>query len=223
MSSVVTATLKEAVSSFFLYPIAWRHKLAGIKEGFITKESLWDRLVFDGARAKVIGDCAGTLRQVVVSGGTSTFLVPADFQRNNGFFLLGIIDAADLTPARIALSVPLVNSFIHPVVAGPVLASYPYDLQEFPTLGTTASAAHVGPPSVNVEAKLIGVDDDAVEGGASPAGVLNVRGPPVGKVIGVDDYVSIPELSEETEGWVSTGARVLVRTNGSFVVLDTEK
>jgi long-chain acyl-CoA synthetase len=46
-----------------------RHKKAGMAEGFVSKESLWDRLVFDSARAKVIGEGAGTLRSVIVSGG----------------------------------------------------------------------------------------------------------------------------------------------------------
>lgn len=38
-------------------------------EGFITKQSLWDRLVFDGARVSVLGNGAGTVRAVIVSGG----------------------------------------------------------------------------------------------------------------------------------------------------------
>lgn len=69
LKSVVTDVLKKAARSFFLYPFARRHKLAGVNDGFITRDSLWDRLVFDGARAKVIGDGAATLRAVVVSGG----------------------------------------------------------------------------------------------------------------------------------------------------------
>lgn len=69
LKAMVSAILKQAASSLLLYPFGWRHKLAGVKEGFITKDSLWDRLVFDSARAKVIGDAAGTLRGVIVSGG----------------------------------------------------------------------------------------------------------------------------------------------------------
>lgn len=69
LKSVVTDILKKAAKSFFLFPFARRHKLAGVADGFITRDSLWDRLVFDGARAKVIGDAAATLRAVIVSGG----------------------------------------------------------------------------------------------------------------------------------------------------------
>lgn len=56
-------------SSWILTNLAWRHKLSGILEGYITKQSLWDRLVYDSARVKVMGKGAGTVRAVVVSGG----------------------------------------------------------------------------------------------------------------------------------------------------------
>ncbi|KAF9451207.1 hypothetical protein P691DRAFT_808392 [Macrolepiota fuliginosa MF-IS2] len=203
LQSVVTDVLKKASKSFLLFPFARRHKLAGVTDGFITRDSLWDRLVFDGARAKVIGDGAATLRGVVVSGGP--------------------LPAVLMTPARIALSVPLVNVLTHPIVAGPVLASHPFDLQDFTHEGESESkTAHVGPPSVNVEAKLIGVEDDKVEEGADPVGSLLVRGPPVGKVGNGDqneDYVQVSPTDDKDEGWVSTGVRALVQPNGSFVVL----
>jgi hypothetical protein len=70
LNSIVNEIIATAKESWFLYPIAWRHKLAGVSDGFITNQSLWDRLVFDGARAKVLGHVAATLRAVVVSGGT---------------------------------------------------------------------------------------------------------------------------------------------------------
>jgi len=197
IESTVSAIAKKASESFILYPFARRHKFAGINEGYITKESLWDRLVYDGARAKVIGEGAGTLRCVVVSGGP--------------------LNAAILTPARIALSIPLVNTYTHPLVPGPVLASHPLDLQDFPGL-KDALVAHVGPPSVNIEAKLVGLDDEKVENGADPLGNLRIRGPPVGKLLGNDDYVSIPS-EDDREGWVSTGVRAKVQSNGAFKVL----
>lgn len=60
---------KAKQNSSFFYAIAWRHKLAGLLEGFFTKQSLWDRLVFDNARMDVMGKGAGTVRAVIVSGG----------------------------------------------------------------------------------------------------------------------------------------------------------
>ena len=75
LNSVVDEIMATAKKSWFLYPIAWRHKLAGVSDGFITNQSLWDRLVFDGARAKVLDDVAATLRAVVVSGGMFIFII----------------------------------------------------------------------------------------------------------------------------------------------------
>ena len=92
LHGVVDAIMANAKKSF-LFPLAWRHKLAGIFEGFFTKESLWDRLVFDNARSAVFGDDAPSIRGLVVSDGN----VPASL----------------LTPGRIALSVPLVITHTH--------------------------------------------------------------------------------------------------------------
>jgi len=101
------------------------------------------------------------------------------------------------------------------------MASHPLDLQDFPVLTRDPSipdVAHVGPPSVNTEVKLIGLNDEAVEAGADPTGALLIRGPSVGKLLGNDDYVSIPSVDEQ-QGWVNTGVRAMVQTNGSFQIL----
>ncbi|KAI0797832.1 acetyl-CoA synthetase-like protein [Abortiporus biennis] len=203
LASLAAAIVDEAKKNFILFSLAWRHKFSGVLEGYLTKQSLWDRLVFDNARVKVLGKGAGTVRAVVVSGGE--------------------LEAQSLAPTRIALSVPLVNAHIHPAVAGPVLASHPLDLQTFPAVpgSSAASAADnyaftylapVGPPAINVEAKLVGVDDTHVEGGHDPIGALHVRGPPVGKIIHVEEGPS------EKEGWIHTGERAKVLTNGTFKV-----
>ncbi|KAF8163006.1 hypothetical protein B0H34DRAFT_650803 [Crassisporium funariophilum] len=202
LNSVVTGINAEARKSVLLHSFAWRHKVAGVAEGFITNQSLWDRLVFDGARSKVLGDSAATLRAVVVSGGH--------------------IDADKLTSARIALSIPLVNAFTHPLSAAPLLASHPLDLQSFAPTPTapSSSSAHTGPPSVNVEVKLIEIaDDDAVERGADPCGALLVRGPPVGKRVGLEDYVDVRQGEEEGYEWMGVDVRARVQPNGSFVLI----
>jgi len=179
LETLVSQIHKEASRSI-LYSLAMRHKKAGIAEGFVSKESLWDRLVFDGARANVIGEGAGTLRCVIVSGGP--------------------LDGGNQTECRTALSVPLINCFTHVSVAGPVLASHSFDLQEWPT----AKFAHVGAPSVNVEVKLSGVNDNEVEQGKDPVGMMAVRGPSVGTTEGMD------------EDWVATGRVFRVQANGAF-------
>ncbi|KAF6764871.1 acetyl-CoA synthetase [Ephemerocybe angulata] len=178
LKAIATDVIKQAARSWLLYPFAWRHKISGATEGFITKESLWDRVVFDGARTKILGPTAATLRAVIVSGGP--------------------VEASLMTPARIALSVPIVT-----------------------TKSGAELPAHTGPPGVNVEVKLVGVDDEAVENEADPVGVVFVRGPPVGKLVNVDSgYVDVPaQNSEEDEGWTGLGLRAKVHTNGAFVVM----
>jgi long-chain acyl-CoA synthetase len=132
---------------------------------------------------------------------------------------LGSLDAKTLIPARVALSVPLIHTYTHPTVTGPVLATHPLDLQFFPARAGDAFAdvVPVGPASVNVEVKLLGVDDAVVEGGGDPAGELYVRGPPVGRVVGVKGVKEEEEGGDEM-GWVGTGDQAQVHANGSFKV-----
>ena len=73
LNALTSSILEHAKSNVVLHTFALRHKLAALNEGFVTKEGLWDRLVFDNARTKVMGDMAGTLRAVVVSGGMHSF------------------------------------------------------------------------------------------------------------------------------------------------------
>ncbi|EIW85235.1 hypothetical protein CONPUDRAFT_135048 [Coniophora puteana RWD-64-598 SS2] len=192
LSSDISAQAKK---SSFLYSVGWRHKLSGLTEGFLTKDSLWDRAVFDGAREKVAGDFGRTIRQVIVSGGP--------------------VPTSDLTPTRIALSVPIVNAHVHPVSAGPVFSTQPLDLQMLPAGSSSdpfSGIAHVGAPSVNVQVKLVGVDDAEIEAGGDPTGDIHVGGPPVGIPLGLG--------SEDSEtAWRKTGERGRVLTNGAFKVL----
>ena len=69
LESTVASIVKQASKSWILYPFARRHKLAGLTEGYNTKDSLWDRLVYDDARVKVLGENAGTIRGAIISGG----------------------------------------------------------------------------------------------------------------------------------------------------------
>ena len=194
MEAVVNSIVSSAKKSL-LFPLAWRHKVAGILEGYLTKESLWDRLVFDDARSSVLGEAAPSTRAVIVSDGT----VPARL----------------LTPARVALSVPLVIAHTHPLVSAPILASHPHDMQTF-ALTSDKELAHVGPPTVNIEVKLVGVDDEAVEKGGDPAGVLHMRGPIVGQALTLTDDEE-NYAPKEDGPWVSTGDQARVQTNGVFV------
>ena len=75
LNALASAVVEEASNSSFLYSLAWRHKYASLLEGFLTRQSLWDRLVFDAARAKVLGKAAGTVRAAVSAGGTHLTLL----------------------------------------------------------------------------------------------------------------------------------------------------
>jgi long-chain acyl-CoA synthetase len=201
LEAVVDAIVSDAKKSF-IFPLAWRQKFSAMIEGYITKESLWDRLVFDNARNTVLGEGAPSLRAVVVSGGG--------------------VSVSKLTPARIALSVPLVIAHTHPLVSAPILASHPHDVQTF-AVASGQEFAHVGPPTVNVEVKLVGVDDGVVEKGGDPEGVLHVRGPIVGRVLSPRNEIDAEEAPATDEPWVSTEDRACIQTNGVFRAWTTTK
>ncbi|KAH9930996.1 uncharacterized protein B0H18DRAFT_992194 [Fomitopsis serialis] len=126
----------------------------------------------------------------------------------------GPIESQLLVPMRIALSVPIVNAHIHPLVAGPVFAKQ-RQISAVDSFALTYLAA-VGPPSVNVEAKLRGVNDADIESGGDPVGALHIHGPSVGKPVHRQDA----EI-EEGDGWVSIGQRASVLPNGTFKVVAT--
>ncbi|KAF9246574.1 hypothetical protein BU15DRAFT_85321 [Melanogaster broomeanus] len=191
LNDLSTSILSRAKKSFLMYPIGWRHKLAALAEGFLSRESLWDRTVFDSAREYVMGGMANTVKATVVSGGP----LPND----------------SLSPARIALSIPLINAHIHPSTSGPLFATHAFDLQSLPSI--QGEPAHVGAPSMNVEVKLTGLKDAEVERGSDPRGELLVRGPPVGVLLPRDG------TETDTEGWVKTGEVARVMTNGAFKVI----
>jgi long-chain acyl-CoA synthetase len=201
LNAVVDSIISNAKKSF-MFPLAWRHKFAAIFEGYFTKESLWDRLVFDNARSTVLGEAAPSLRAVVVSDGT----VPASL----------------LTKARIAFSVPLVIAHTHPLVSAPIFASHPHDVQTF-AVTSDQQPAQVGPPTVNIEVKLVDVDDVAVERGVNPEGELHVRGPIVGRLLAAADSREVDQEPNDDEPWVSTGDRASVQTNGAFQAWTTAK
>lgn len=187
--------------------------------------------MFDAARSAVLGGIGNSVRGVVVSGGEFLWYYYTCLNPMSLIILYaGPLELSYITPARIALSVPLVNSYIHPLVTGPVLASHALDLQIFPSPPQNNTdpftfTAHVGSPSINVEAKLINVQDQSVENGEDPIGVLLVRGPSVAKVLGVGEfsYIEVPSSPSSDEGWVRTGGRARVLPNGAFKVATDAK
>lgn len=198
VTSLTSSILNAARSGSWLSGWGWRHKIAHAMEGFITKESLWDRLVFDAARVKVLGEGAGTLRALIATGGYT--------------------QGDTLTPTRIAFSIPYVNAVSSGLVCGPLFASYPHDLQIHPSSGAGGEfekIAHVGAPTVSLEVKLVGVDDALIEEGKDPVGEVYVRGPPAGAFLG--------DGNPNGENWLPTGHRGKAQPNGCFKVLPLNK
>lgn len=77
----------------------------------------------------------------------------------------------------------------------------------------------MGPPTVNVEVKLTGVDDAAVEAGADPVGALYLRGPSIGRPLSVEEEAQ----DEDERGWRAAGERAKVAPNGTFQVSAASK
>ena len=109
------------------------------------------------------------------------------------------------------------------------MATHALDVQAFPNEATSPGAsaadnyafsysAAVGAPSINLEAKLIGVDDAAIESGGDPVGGLMVRGPSVGGLLDVE-----LKEGELEKGWFETGERAKVLPNGTFKVVPPGK
>ncbi|KAG9000980.1 hypothetical protein FRB94_005056 [Tulasnella sp. JGI-2019a] len=190
---VANAVLNQAQGNL-LYSYARRHKQHALNSGTTGKNTIWDRLVFDGARKKALGRLGGSLDRVLITGDS--------------------LPSALLIPSRIALPIPTVRTCVHPVAAGPLLASHPLDLQYFPDCETAAitleQTAHLGPPTCNVEIKLVGVDDTVVDDGkVDPVGQMYIRGPSLGQ--------AVPPTSERAaDGWVKAGLLSSVATNGTF-------
>lgn len=130
----------------------------------------------------------------------------------------GHTPAETLTPTRIAFSIPYINAVSSDLVCGPIFSSYPYDLQIHPSPkegGEFENIAHVGAPTASIEAKLVGVDDAAIEEGKDPAGEVCVRGPPVGTLLG--------EKDSNGDNWLPTGYCGKVQPNGCFKVIPKNK
>jgi len=73
-----------------------------------------------------------------------------------------------------------------------------------------AAMSHFGPPTCNIEVKLLGINEAAMETGSDPSGELCVRGPGVGD--------PIPMGVQLEDGWIDVGVETHVKANGTFVL-----
>lgn len=84
----------------------------------------------------------------------------------------GYVDSDQLLSARVAFSLPVINVYPNPLSAGPVFASHPLDMQ-LSEITEKPSIGHVGPPTCNIEVKLLDVDEAALASGADPVGKVS--------------------------------------------------
>lgn len=159
-----------------LFWLGWRHKYAALLQGYLSPNSIWDTLVFGPARTQALGQVTSSLRAIVVAEGKGHFGI--DSGQNLTF--AGSTDQKSLLDARVALSVPVVNAFSHPLSASPIFASHPLDMQMLDTGDENHSdskTAHTGAPSCNVQVRLLKLDEDAVAKGGDPEGEVRVHSP----------------------------------------------
>ncbi|KZV90421.1 acetyl-CoA synthetase-like protein [Exidia glandulosa HHB12029] len=177
-----------------LKPFAWRQKNAALAAGALSRDTVWDKLVFAPARRAALGPMGTTMRAVVLSGGP--------------------LDAVTLPAARIALSTPIVNTFQLPSVMGPVFGSHPADVQTFPPVAgdIVSELAHVGPPATNVEVKIVGIKDADHDTNVPIVGDMLFRGPTIGTP-------GLGERRAAEDEWIRSGEVAAVQPNGSFKIL----
>lgn len=197
-----------------LWSLMRRMNMDLLRNGVLPKDRLLDRLVCKGVRHRVGLD---HVRAAIITG-------------NGCAAEQSLVDSL-----RLYLGVPVMHAYVprrlelqgmSSIVTAPVCTSNMYDLQVFaPQLLQDDSArclpAHVGPPSVSLELKLVhdtpAVRDHAeaierlrVDGCDDPIGEVYVRGYTVSQTGHNDTRIS---------PWHSTGDVALVRTNGTFVVI----
>lgn len=214
-------SLEKAVPGSYASSLRMRH-LHSLRNGIIPRDDFVDRLVGVEARRST---GAENVRHVVIIGA-------------------GCAASQELLDSlRVHLAVPVIHAYIpaEPVAEGtpvaftaPVSASNVYDFQAFAAsnLGDRDLAAHVGPPSVSVELKVV---EDS-EAARAHAGVIShlrsdttsgTQDCAIGEIV-VRGY-SVASASIETltprsndflgSTWIATGDIGYVRTNGTVVVV----
>lgn len=123
------------------------------------------------------------------------------------------ITQSTATLIRAGFGVSLQRVYVHPVGAGPLLASQQYDFQlARPHRLTTSTMVHCGPPGANVECKIVAVPEPALINHDAWKGKLLVRGPSVGSELTPDGDAA------EAEDFHAVADVAQVLPNGTFQV-----
>ncbi|WFD29341.1 hypothetical protein MSPP1_000350 [Malassezia sp. CBS 17886] len=223
-AQVVEKALWLPATSSALYSGAVRVNVNVLRGGKLPRGHLLDTLVCAPVRRSAGAD--GVRGAVVLSNGCD-------------------VDQELLDQLRVFLAAPVVNAYIPSVLEGadgaravataPVCATHMYDLQAFAVHPMDDEylrrlPAHVGPPSVSTEIKLVAktpaadVHADGIARLRDPASGMHTD--PIGDVC-VRGYSLAQSAAAGTDtesgtvysGWYSTGDLALQRANGTLVLL----
>lgn len=202
----------------------YQRKLIALRRGTLDRASIWDSFLFNSVRSSTGLD---QTRGVNIVG--SGWVV--------GQSLLDIL--------RGHLGCPVVNSFLPdgPLesrggkssgllssawLTAPVASSHSYDVQAFQANNKISEMpAHVGPPSVSIEIKLVKEGEDG-EDAKTPHGWERFKGSGdvIGQVLVRGTTLTTSGAGEqgdagnvEGQTWYSTGASGLFRSNGTLLLL----
>jgi len=130
--------------SAFIIKQARNGKLRLLREGSVSKSTIWDTILFKGLR-KELG-----------------------LHMLRGVFFSGSLEQGKLETFRCAFGTPAVSTMSHPFLLAPLSHGHFYDYQRLPPPGvfrlTGKEKAHVGPPSAGVELKLRGSEEEIAKG-----------------------------------------------------------
>ena len=90
--------------------------------------------------------------------------------RLRGLFLSAppALDQSRFETLRAALGCPVAQTLAHPVLLSPLCAAHMFDVQRLPPPGAKRlrgnEKSHVGPPTLGMEVKLVGDEDEIAAG-----------------------------------------------------------
>ncbi|GAA5951745.1 hypothetical protein JCM3765_003104 [Sporobolomyces pararoseus] len=205
-----TLTLKKMIGdSSFIIRQARNGKIRLLREGSVSKSTIWDTILFKGLR-KELG-----------------------LHMLRGVFFSGPLEQGKLETFRCTFGTPAVSTLSHPFLLAPLSHGHFYDYQRLPPPGvfrlTGKEKAHVGPPSAGVEIKLRGSEEEIEKGRIR--GEIFIRSPVLPRpqtlpssLIYTDDILPtlppVPGSKEEEElgknlsQWLRTGIKAEISTEG---------
>ncbi|KAH9813760.1 hypothetical protein DFH28DRAFT_1169642 [Melampsora americana] len=120
---------------------------------------------------------------------------------------------------RAALGAQVQQVYAHPLVAGPILATMSSDFQ---SLGLSQEYLHYGPPTINVECKLVDVPEPAIINNDAVKGQLAVKGPTVAFQIKDAKTGKILEDQMTSEKFLMLDQEAQLLSNGTVKIFSSD-